>query len=83
MRASVSQACITSLYGMMLKQSTLPADEELRLVIAGYIRPEANFTSVEALIEQIHGDADVTRRMLKDGHIAQLAEHAVLWPERN
>jgi len=28
--------------------------EELRLVVVGYIRPEAPFTTVEALVERIH-----------------------------
>ncbi len=39
--------------------------EELRLVVAGYIRPEAEFTTLEALRAQIHGDADVARAALE------------------
>eukprot|EP00897_Mesotaenium_endlicherianum_P002821 jgi/Mesen1/2567/ME000162S01696 len=54
-------------------------DEELRLVIVGYIRPEviilagalrhrsreqANFTSLEALVERIHEDGRVARKAL-------------------
>ena len=57
------------------------AGEELRLVIVAYIRPEANFTTVEALIEQIHGDADVTRRLLARSSMDQLQRHSFLWPE--
>jgi riboflavin kinase len=37
---------------------------ELRLVVLGYIRPEANFVSLESLIERIHKDADVARGAL-------------------
>ncbi|XP_021661042.2 bifunctional riboflavin kinase/FMN phosphatase isoform X2 [Hevea brasiliensis] len=38
--------------------------EELRLVIVGYIRPEANFTSLESLIAKIHGDGRIAERAL-------------------
>ncbi|XP_050215002.1 bifunctional riboflavin kinase/FMN phosphatase [Mercurialis annua] len=38
--------------------------EELRLVIVGYIRPEANFPSVESLIAKIHEDRKVAERAL-------------------
>eukprot|EP00775_Hariotina_reticulata_P009054 gene9054-9224_t len=31
--------------------------QEIRLVVCGYVRPEANFTSLEALITRIHKDA--------------------------
>jgi FAD synthase len=36
-------------------------DQELRLTVLGYVRPEANFTTLEALIERIHRDGDVAR----------------------
>jgi len=39
--------------------------EELGLVVSAYIRPEANFTTLEDLIRRIHRDADVSREMLK------------------
>jgi riboflavin kinase len=39
--------------------------EELGLMVCGYIRPEANFTTLEALIERINRDAEVARVMLK------------------
>lgn len=39
--------------------------EELALVCCGYIRPEADFTTLEALVERIHRDAQVARVMLK------------------
>ncbi|BAF26235.1 Os10g0209300 [Oryza sativa Japonica Group] len=38
--------------------------EELRLVIVGYIRPEANFPSLESLIERIHEDARIAEKAL-------------------
>ncbi|XP_047329254.1 bifunctional riboflavin kinase/FMN phosphatase-like [Impatiens glandulifera] len=38
--------------------------EELRLVIVGYIRPEANFPSLESLIEKIHEDGRIADRAL-------------------
>ncbi|EAY78833.1 hypothetical protein OsI_33938 [Oryza sativa Indica Group] len=38
--------------------------EELRLVIVGYIRPEANFPSLESLIERIHEDARISDKAL-------------------
>ncbi len=50
----------------------------LRLVVCGYIRPEANFTSLEALIAQIHGDADVARAALDVEPYAALREDAFL-----
>ncbi|KAI4312839.1 hypothetical protein MLD38_037629 [Melastoma candidum] len=38
--------------------------EELCLVIVGYIRPEANFPSLEALVEKIHDDRRVAENAL-------------------
>ena len=40
--------------------------EELRLVVCAYIRPEANFTTLEALVKRIHTDADVARAALAE-----------------
>ena len=37
---------------------------ELRLSVLGYIRPEANFVSLESLIERIHKDASVAKAAL-------------------
>ncbi|MCO5566878.1 hypothetical protein L7F22_020561 [Adiantum nelumboides] len=39
--------------------------EELRLVVVGYIRPEANFPSLQALIERIHEDGRVAKCALE------------------
>ncbi|KAL5996769.1 hypothetical protein ACLOJK_007689 [Asimina triloba] len=38
--------------------------EELRLAIVGYIRPEANFPSLEALIQRIHEDGKIADKAL-------------------
>ncbi|KAJ0082473.1 hypothetical protein Patl1_10884 [Pistacia atlantica] len=38
--------------------------EELRLVVVGYIRPEANFPSLERLVAKIHNDKKVAERAL-------------------
>ncbi|XP_059659724.1 bifunctional riboflavin kinase/FMN phosphatase isoform X2 [Cornus florida] len=39
--------------------------EELRLAIVGYIRAEANFPSLESLIEKIHEDGKISERALE------------------
>ena len=54
--------------------------ESLRLVVAGYIRPEADFTTLEALVAQIHGDADVARAALELEPFAALRFDAFLRP---
>eukprot|EP00201_Polytomella_parva_P010840 CAMPEP_0175072126 /NCGR_PEP_ID=MMETSP0052_2-20121109/19702_1 /TAXON_ID=51329 ORGANISM="Polytomella parva, Strain SAG 63-3" /NCGR_SAMPLE_ID=MMETSP0052_2 /ASSEMBLY_ACC=CAM_ASM_000194 /LENGTH=172 /DNA_ID=CAMNT_0016339527 /DNA_START=1 /DNA_END=519 /DNA_ORIENTATION=- len=38
--------------------------KEIRLLVVGYLRPEANFPSLEALIERIHKDADISKKAL-------------------
>ena len=63
--------------------SVFPADfygEELRLVVCGYLRPEANFPSLEALMAAIHGDIDGTRARLAGGESdsAALSAHPFL-----
>jgi riboflavin kinase len=52
--------------------------EEIRLVIVGYLRPEAAFVSVPALVEQIHADARDARRALADARFARFAGDAFL-----
>ena len=54
--------------------------EPLRLVVAGYIRPEADFTSLEALIAQINDDADVARAALDLEPFASLRFDSFLRP---
>lgn len=38
--------------------------EELRLLVVGYIRPEANFPSLESLIQRIHEDGRIAEKAL-------------------
>ena len=54
--------------------------QELRVLVVGYIRPEANFVSLDALIKRIHRDADVTRKCLSEPRLASLKEHHFLKP---
>jgi riboflavin kinase len=56
------------------------AGEELRVLVTGYIRPEANFESLEALIKRIHRDADVTRQALEDERLVAYKHDAFLQP---
>lgn len=53
-------------------------DQELRLTVLGYVRPEANFTTLEALIARIHRDGDVARAMLAEERFAAHKEDAYL-----
>lgn len=52
--------------------------EELRLLVCGYIRPEANFESLEALVKRIHEDAAVTEGALKHSAFAGYAKDTFL-----
>lgn len=56
-------------------------DEELRLLVCGYIRPEANFESLEALVQRIHEDAAVTKAALTDKTFAAYEQDAFLAPQ--
>ena len=57
------------------------AGEELRLVVVGYIRPERNFDSLEALIARIHEDAAATRAALRCPRLAAAAGNPFLQPQ--
>ena len=50
------------------------------MLVVGYIRPEANFESLDALIKRIHKDADVTRQCLLSAQLALAKEHPFLLP---
>ena len=54
--------------------------EELRLVLCGYMRPELNFTSLEALVAAIHADIDHSRALLSEQPFATMCEDASLRP---
>jgi riboflavin kinase len=53
-------------------------DEELRLVVVGYIRPEANFPSLDALVERIHEDGRIAKDALDHPPYAQYGHDAYL-----
>ena len=58
-----------------------PADfygAELRLCVVGYLRPEASFPSLDALIAAIHGDIDAARSSLDAPPPPGGAAHALL-----
>jgi riboflavin kinase / FMN hydrolase len=50
------------------------------LLICGYIRPEANFSSLEALIERIQEDRRVTELALQDATLAAYKADPFLLP---
>jgi HAD superfamily hydrolase (TIGR01509 family) len=53
---------------------------ELRLTVCGYLRAEAAFTTLEALVEQIHADATAARAALASPSLAALRADAHLRP---
>jgi riboflavin kinase len=54
--------------------------QEIRLVVCGYVRPEANFTSLEALVQRIHKDAEVSKAALSHPQLQGYAAEAFLQP---
>lgn len=44
--------------------------QELRLLVLGFIRPEANYDSLDALIAAIRHDIETARLALDDPHFA-------------
>lgn len=52
--------------------------QELRLMVCGFIRPEADFTTLDALIARIHEDANVTRRAMKHEKYAEMGKDSFL-----
>ena len=52
--------------------------QELRLVVCGYLRPELNFASLEALMAAIHGDIAEARARLSGGDAAAMRGNAFL-----
>lgn len=51
---------------------------EIRLVAVAFIRPEANFPSLEALVERIHKDADVAKEALRHEEYKRYCEDEFL-----
>ena len=55
---------------------------EIRLVVTGFIRPEADFPSLEALVARIHKDAEVSKvALLHDPRYLRYAEDAFLFEQ--
>jgi riboflavin kinase len=52
---------------------------EMRLVILGYVRPEYDYVSVEALVEDIKTDIEVSARSLERGAWGDKANDEWLW----
>ncbi|KAG0613691.1 hypothetical protein M758_6G122300 [Ceratodon purpureus] len=52
--------------------------EELRLIVVGYIRPEANFTTLEDLVEKIHDDGRIAKAALEMKPFSDFAEDSYL-----
>lgn len=48
--------------------------------MCAYVRPEANFDSLDALVARIHADADVARAALDNPLLAELERDAFLQP---
>ncbi|KAJ3318547.1 riboflavin kinase [Blyttiomyces sp. JEL0837] len=62
---------------------SFPSDfygEELRVVVLGYIRPEKNYDSLDALIEDINIDISVAKNSLARPAYLQIKEHEFLKP---
>ena len=53
-----------------------------RLLVCGYIRPETNFDSLDALIARIHKDADESKSALLHPSFAQLKSDDFLAPSK-
>lgn len=54
--------------------------EQLRLVVCGYVRPEADFTTLEDLKARIHKDAAQTKAALEHPSMAQFKSDEFLQP---
>jgi riboflavin kinase len=52
--------------------------EELRLVVVGYIRPEANFTTLDDLVEKIHEDGRIAKAALEMKPFVDFADDGYL-----
>jgi riboflavin kinase len=55
-------------------------DEELRLVVCGYLRPEKNYSSLDALIKAIHDDIATAKAALDTPEYAAHAQDPALKP---
>lgn len=58
-------------------------DQELRLLVCGYVRPEADFTTLEDLKQRILQDGETTKRALADSKLAELRHDPFLRPSNH
>lgn len=49
-------------------------------MVCGYIRPEASFDSLDALVQRIREDGRVSREALEEAYFAQMASDPFLRP---
>lgn len=56
-------------------------DRILKVCITTYLRPEADFTTVDNLIEAINGDIKSAHRILDTGEELKLKTHSFFTPE--
>lgn len=54
---------------------------EMRLVLLGYVRPEYDYVSLDALVDDIRTDIEVSGRSLERKAWGDLASDAWLWGE--
>ena len=53
-------------------------DAHMRLILARFLRPEANFESMEALIKAISADVEAARTQLEEEGMMQLRQEPFL-----
>ncbi len=58
-------------------------DEWLRIVVLGYIRPEKDYPSLDALVKDIHCDIEVARASVSRPAYAKYLQHDFLKPSAN
>lgn len=57
--------------------------QQLKVCICGYLRPEKNFDSLDALIEAIKNDIDETDKRLDESAYAELKNNDFFKSENN
>jgi hypothetical protein len=55
--------------------------QQLRLVVTGYLRPEKNYPSLDALIDAIHSDIKTAAAQLEGPHYGGLRGDGFLAPQ--
>ena len=62
-----SHACVSDFY-----------DAHMRLILVRFLRPEANFDSMEALIKAISADVEAAQTQLEEEGVRQLGQEPFL-----